>query len=68
MTQPEFTQEQIDNAAIRKMIADELRKTKPPCTGLARKVETGFDHNPRTLAAIEIIRKLTGLPPSSPID
>jgi hypothetical protein len=55
------TEAQINEAAIRKMIADELRKTKPPCTGLARKVESGFDINPRTIAAIAIVRRLTGL-------
>lgn len=55
------TEAQINEAAIRKMVADELRKMKPPCTGLARKVESGFDINPRTIAAIAIVRRLTGL-------
>jgi hypothetical protein len=61
MPEIEPTEDQVNEAAIRKMIADELRKMKPPCSGLARKIESGFDQNPRTLAAIAIVRKLTGL-------
>jgi hypothetical protein len=61
MAEIEPTEDQVNEAAIRKMIADALRAQKPPCSGLARKIESGFDRNPRTIAAIAIVRKLTGL-------
>jgi hypothetical protein len=50
--------------AIRKTLADEMRTSKDIkarcgyCTGLARKIESGQDNNPRTLAAIFYIRRL----------
>jgi len=50
--------------AIRRMLAEELVGTAikaqcgATCPGLARKIECGFDHNPRTLAAVNIIRRL----------
>lgn len=49
-----------DNLAIRKMLADELRAGR--CNGLAAKVERGVDLNVRTLATINLVRRLTGLP------
>lgn len=46
------------DAHIRRMLHDELKRMKPPCTGLARKIDSGFDMNPRTLAAIAVIRSI----------
>jgi len=57
--------------AIRNMIADELigpaikEKFGSPCTGLSRKIRDGFDINPRTIAAIFIIRRLLELQASA---
>jgi hypothetical protein len=51
----------VDGAAMRKLYADELRKLT--CNGLARKVESGYDTNPRTLAAINLGLRLLGKEP-----
>lgn len=51
----------VDELALRRLYADELRAIN--CNGLAKKVELGFDINPRTLAALALGRKLAGLPP-----
>lgn len=56
--------EVIDELAIRKIFAEELRKIT--CNGLARKVEGGHDINPRTIAALAMARRLLGLPPAGP--
>ena len=32
------------------------------CTGLARKIEIGFDQNPRTIAAIAVIERILTAP------
>lgn len=52
------------DTAIRGMLADELVGPAlkgyfgSPCTALAKKIRVGFDRNPRTMAAILIIRRL----------
>lgn len=49
---------------IRGLLAAELKgpaikeRFGSPCTGLARKIETGFDINPRTIAAIAVIKRI----------
>jgi hypothetical protein len=53
---------------IRALLAAELKgpvvkeKFGSPCTGLARKIETGFDQNPRTIAAIAVIERILTAP------
>lgn len=51
---------QLDEWALRKLYAESLRELR--CVGLAKKVENGWDENPRTLAALRMARKLLGLP------
>ena len=53
-------------AHIRRLLHDELKSMKPPCTGLARKIDSGFDQNPRTLAAIAVIKAVLGVAQSLP--
>lgn len=49
---------------IRALLAAELKGPTVkavlgyPATGLARKVETGFDQNPRTIAAVAVIKRI----------
>lgn len=57
-----MTEEEITNHAINKMLAEEVRLFRAP--HVADKIEAGVDTNPRTQAAIRIIRKLSGLPVS----
>lgn len=49
---------------IRALLAEELKGPTLkdvlgyPCTGLANKIATGFDQNPRTIAAVKVIERL----------
>lgn len=49
--------------AMRKLLADELNTPEVKeivgnCVGLRCKIESGFDANPRTVAAIRLCRRL----------
>jgi hypothetical protein len=57
-------EDQAIEAHIRRMLHDELIRQR--CQGLARKIDSGFDQNPRTIAAINVIRTILDLAGQTP--